>query len=66
MNTFKILKVSDMWSTDNLCRKVENLLAQKTAEGYKIVSVAFGTNLWYLPTAFITLEMSDQDDINFV
>lgn len=44
-----------MWSTEGLKYDVENILNEKTQQGYEIVSVAFGVNLWYMPTAFITL-----------
>lgn len=45
-----------MWSTDKLTRDVEKILKEKTDEGYEIISVAFGVNLWWMPTAFITLK----------
>ncbi len=44
-----------MWSTENLRKKVELLINQKSKEGYEIVTVSFGMNLWYAPTAFITI-----------
>jgi hypothetical protein len=44
-----------MWSTDSLKRDVEKILNEKASEGYEIVSVAFGFNLWWMPTAFITI-----------
>jgi len=46
-----------MWSTDNLTNDVEKILKEKTDEGYEIISVAFGINLWWMPTAFITLKI---------
>ncbi len=52
---YTILTESTMWSTDTLKQKVERILNEKTREGYEIVSVAFGVNMWWLPTAFITL-----------
>jgi hypothetical protein len=52
---YTILTESSMWSTDTLKQKVERLLNEKTRDGYEIVSVAFGVNMWWLPTAFITL-----------
>lgn len=56
MSNFKILKHSTMWSIDSLTQKVETLLQEKEDEGWTIISVAFGTNVWYMPTAFITLK----------
>ncbi len=55
MKAYTIIKISEMWSTDNLRLKVEQLLNDKTRDGYTVESVSFGTNLWYMPTAFITL-----------
>ncbi len=52
---YTILTESTMWSTDTLKQKVERILNEKTRDGYEIVSVAFGVNMWWLPTAFITL-----------
>jgi hypothetical protein len=66
MKTYKIIKVSDLFSTSYLCTKVERLLAEKTSEGHKVVSIAFGTNLWQIPTAFITLEIEVLDEKKFV
>ncbi|WP_353170250.1 hypothetical protein [Flavobacterium sp.] len=52
---YTILTESTMWSTETLKQKVERILNEKTRDGYEIVSVAFGVNMWWLPTAFITL-----------
>lgn len=53
--TYTIIKESAMWSTNSLNRKVEKILNEKTKEGYEVVTVAFGLNMWWMPTAFITL-----------
>jgi translation elongation factor EF-1beta len=53
--TYSIIKESTMWSTDSLKHKVEKLLNEKTKDGYEVVTVAFGVNMWWMPTAFITL-----------
>ncbi len=53
--TYTIIKESTMWSTNSLKRKVEEILNEKTKEGYEVVTVAFGLNMWWMPTAFITL-----------
>ena len=55
MKNYSIIKLSTMWSTNSLKNDVERLLNQKNAQGYEIVSVAFGVNLWWMPTAFITI-----------
>ena len=52
---YSVISESSMWSTDTLKQKVERILNKKTRDGYEIVSVAFGVNIWWLPTAFITL-----------
>ena len=53
--TYSIIKESTMWSTDSLKKKVEEILNEKTKDGYEVVTVSFGLNMWWMPTAFITL-----------
>ena len=55
MKTYTVVSVSSMWSTKKLKEKAEAMLNEKTKEGYEIVSVAFGVDLWWIPTAYITL-----------
>ena len=55
MKTYKIIKLSEIWSASELTTKVERILNQKSRDGYEIVSVAFGVNMWWMPTAFITI-----------
>jgi len=55
MKTYSIISESSMWSTEKLKRKVEIILNEKTKDGYEVVSVAFGLNIWWIPTAYITL-----------
>ena len=55
MKNHSIIKLSTMWSTDELKNDVERILNKKTAQGFEIVSVAFGVNLWWMPTAFVTV-----------
>lgn len=55
MKDYRIIKLSAMWSTDDLMRDTENLVNEKAQQGYEIVSVSFGINLWWMPTAFITI-----------
>jgi len=55
MKTYKIIKLSATWSTSTLTEKVERILNQKSREGYEIVSVSFGVNMWWMPTAYITI-----------
>jgi hypothetical protein len=54
MKKYYVIKISAKWSTDSLKKSVENTLNQKTQEGFEVVSVAFGVNMWWMPTAFIT------------
>ena len=54
MKQFRVFKISNTWSTEKLIKDVENELKQITNEGYEIISVSFGVNSWWLPTAFIT------------
>jgi len=58
MNTYEILKFWTMWSTTSLTERVERTLTEKEKEGWTVVSVAFGMNLWWMPTAFVTLKKS--------
>lgn len=53
--SYTIITLDTMWSTNNLRNRTEKLLNEKTAQGYQVISVAFGINLWWMPTAFITL-----------
>jgi hypothetical protein len=53
--TYTIIKESTMWSTNSLKKRVEEILNEKTKDGYEVVTVAFGLNMWWMPTAFITL-----------
>ena len=55
MKTYSVISESSMWSTAKLKRKVEIILNEKSKDGYEIVSVAFGLNIWWIPTAYITL-----------
>ena len=54
MKQFRVFKISNTWSTEKLIKDVENELKQITNEGYEIISVSFGFNNWWIPTAFIT------------
>ena len=56
MKEFKVIKISSMYSTSRLTRKVEQELRSLTNNGYEIISVAFGVNIWWVPTAFITVK----------
>jgi len=40
---------------EGLRNDVERILNDKTTQGYEIISVSFGVNLWWMPTAFITI-----------
>lgn len=55
MKTYIVLSESSMWSTSKLKQNVERILNEKTKEGWEVVSVAFGINIWWIPTAYITL-----------
>ena len=56
MKQFKVVRVSNMWSTAELCNKVEMMLVQLDIDGYEIVNVSFGFNVLLIPTAFITVK----------
>lgn len=61
MTKFKIIQRSTAWSTSNLMSEVEELLPQMTEKGYNIVSVSFGVNIWWMPTAYITISKEDNN-----
>ncbi len=55
MKTYIVISESSMWSTTKLKKNVERILNEKTIDGWDVVSVAFGINIWWIPTAYITL-----------
>jgi len=55
MKTYRIITLTTMWSTSSLTRDVEQLINEKSRDGYEIVTVAFGVNMWWMPTAYITI-----------
>jgi hypothetical protein len=54
MKKYYIIKITAKWSTNSLKKVVENTLNENTKDGYEVVSVSFGINMWWMPTAFIT------------
>ncbi len=55
MKHYNIIKLSTMWSSETLKNDVEELINEKARDGYEIVTVAFGVNMWWMPTAYITI-----------
>ena len=55
MKKFEIIKISKIWSTNTLRRNVKTLINKKSEDGYEIITVAFGVNLCWMPTAYITI-----------
>jgi hypothetical protein len=55
MKKHKLIKISTCWSTISLTKKVEQILDERVAAGYQIVTVSFGVDVWWRPTAYITL-----------
>lgn len=58
MKIYRIIKITNCWSTNDLRREVECLVNEKSREGYDIVTVSFGVNLWWMPTAYITISQN--------
>ncbi len=56
---YKVVRISNMWSTEKLRKEVENKLNEAMDKGWEVVSVAYGFSVWYIPTAFITLLVDD-------
>lgn len=61
MKKFSIVKVSTMFSTTDLIRKVEQKLSQINQKGFDIVSVAFGVNMRMIPTCYITIYRTETE-----
>ncbi|MHA7056906.1 hypothetical protein ACWGOQ_0006780 [Aquimarina sp. M1] len=40
---YKVLKRSNLWSTEKLRKEVEETLNKASQDGWEIISVAFGT-----------------------
>jgi len=53
MKSYKIESIT-AWSTTTLKTRVENLLKEKTNLHWEIISISFGINIWWMPTAYIT------------
>jgi hypothetical protein len=56
MKQFKVIRKSHWFSTTRLSMEVERELKELTNNGYEIISVSFGFNIWWIPTAFITVK----------
>ena len=52
---FKVLKLSNIWSTEKLRKEVQETLNKVSNDGYEVVSVAFGSRNSQISTAFITI-----------
>ncbi|MBD0834029.1 hypothetical protein [Aestuariibaculum suncheonense] len=56
MKEHRIIKLSTMWSTETLRADTERLVNEKVRDGYEIITVAFGVNMWWMPTSYITIK----------
>lgn len=52
---YQIIKITNMWSTDRLRQQAEETVNARVRQGWEVVSVSFGLNLWWIPTVFITI-----------
>ena len=55
MKEYRIIKLSTMWSSETLRIDTEKLINEKAKNGYEIVTVAFGVNMWWMPTSYVTI-----------
>lgn len=55
MKKYTIIKETGYWTTESLRQNVQFKVNKLAQDGYEIVSVAFGTNMWAFPTVFITI-----------
>ncbi len=53
--TFRVLKLSNVWSTEKLRKEVEDTLNRVSKDGWEVVSVAFGSSNAQIATAMITI-----------
>ena len=44
-----------MWSSSKLRRETESMVNEKAKDGYEIITVSFGFNVWLVPTAYVTV-----------
>ena len=58
MKKYDIIKISTMWSTTKLISDVLKIINKKTLDGFEMITVSFGINLLYTPSAFITLSQT--------
>lgn len=55
MKVYRIIKLSTNWSSETLRINTEKMINEKVNDGYEIVTVAFGVNMWWMPTSYITV-----------
>ena len=55
MKNYSIVTVNSWWSTKKLIIRAEQLIQEKVNEGFEINSVSIGFDVWYIPTAYITI-----------
>jgi hypothetical protein len=55
MKNYSIVTVNSWWSTKKLIIRAEQLIKEKVNEGFEIKSVSIGFDVWYIPTAYITI-----------
>jgi len=55
VKTFRVLKLSNVWSTEKLRKEVEDTLNRVSKDGWEVVSVAFGSSNAQIATAMITI-----------
>ena len=55
MKEYKILRVSNFWSTKTLREEAQKLINEKSNEGWEVVSVSFGVTIWLVLSFYITL-----------
>ena len=52
----KIFITSNWWSILKLRKETETIIAKKQEEGWELINVSFGTDVWYKPTSFIVMK----------
>jgi hypothetical protein len=56
MKKYEITKMYTMWSTDSLKNRPKSFFNDASGNGNRISTVSFGLKMWWMPTAYIKVE----------
>ena len=55
MKEYRIMHVSNFWSTKTLHKDAQKLINEKSGEGWEVVSVSFSVTTWLVFSSYIIL-----------